>query len=125
VIPEASLELVAASRAWGLRTAVAHGLGIGSTARPALVDSVEFGGDRHFGRKWLLHADGGLWRSGIAPHGGYAVTGWGVNGEAGMRVVNSLRLSLAASHFGRLDSTAPELRRTTVGVRLAWELPGR
>jgi hypothetical protein len=125
IVPEASLELFAATRAWGLRTAVAHGLGIGSTARPALVDSFEFGGERHLGRRWLLHADGGVWRSGVAPDGAGAVTGWGVNGEGGVLLANSVRLSIAASHFGRLDSTAPELRRTTVGLRLAWALPGR
>ncbi|HEX9050625.1 MAG TPA: hypothetical protein VF841_08850 [Anaeromyxobacter sp.] len=125
IVPEASLELLAATRMWGLRAAVAHGLGIGSTAQPALVDALEFGGDRHVGRRWLLHADGGVWRSGIAPGGSEAVTGWGVNGEAGMRLGRDVRLSIAASHFGRLDTAAPELRRTTVGLRLAWELPGR
>jgi hypothetical protein len=124
-VPEASLELFAATRTWGLRTAVAHGLGIGSTAQPALVDSFEFGGDRHFGRRWLLHADGGMWRSGIAPSGRGAVTGWGVNGEAGMLVGSGVRLSLAASRFGRVDDAAADLRRTTVGLRLAWGLPGR
>ncbi len=125
VVPEASIELLAATRSWGLRTAIAHGLGIGSTARPALVDSLEFGADRRFARRWILHADGGVWRSGIAPSGGDAVTGWGVNGEAGMLVARSVRLSLAASHFGRLDTAAPELQRTTVGLRLGWELPER
>ncbi len=109
IVPEASLEVLAATRAWGLRTAVAHGLGIGSTARPALVDSFEFGGDRHLGKRWLLHADGGVWRSGVAPSGAFAVTGWGVNAEAGMLVAHAVRLSLAASHFGRLDTAAPEL----------------
>lgn len=125
IVPEASLELFAASRAWGLRLAVAHGLGLGSTALPALVDSFEFGGERHFGRTWLLHADGGVWRSGLPPSGGNWTTGWGVNAEAGRLLAQSVRLSLAASHFGRLDTPAPELRRTTVGLRLAWELPGR
>jgi hypothetical protein len=125
IVPEGSIELTAASRAWGLRTALAHGLGIGSTARPAVVDSFEFGGDRHFGRTWLVHADGGIWRSGVPPYGDQAVTGWGVNGEAGMLVAHGLRLSLAFSHFGRLDQPVPELRRTTAGLRLAWELQGR
>ncbi len=125
VIPEGSLQLLAASRDWGLRLEAAHGLGIGSTARPALVDSLEFGVERHVRRTWILHADGGVWRSGIAPSGGDWVTGWGVNAEAGRLLTRSVRLSLAASHFGRLDNPAPELRRTTVGLRLAWELPGR
>ncbi len=122
VVPEASVEALAVSRAWGLRIGLAHGLGIGSTAQPALVDSAEFGGDRHFGRRWVLHADGGVWRSGLAPRGGDTVTGWGVNGEAGMILAEVWRLSVAASHFGRLDSADPALRRTTLGVRLAWEL---
>ncbi len=125
IVPEASLEAVAVTHAWGLRLSAAHGLGIGSTAQPALVDAFEFGGDRHFGRRWLVHADGGVWRSGIAPRGGGAVTGWGVNGEAGMLVAQSWRLSLAASHFGRIDTMDPALARTTFGVRLAWELGGR
>lgn len=124
VVPEASVELVAGERGWGGRLAVAHGLGIGSTAEPALVDSLEFGGEGRFGRKWLLHADGGVWRSGIAPRGGDTTTGWGVNAEAGMLLTRSVRLSLAGSHFGRLDSTDPALRRTTIGLRLAWELAG-
>ncbi len=125
IVPEASLEAVAASREAGLRLAVAHGLGIGSTARPALVDSVEFGGERRFERRWVLHADGGVWRSGLAPGGGQWVTGWGVNGEAGMIFAQTWRVSLAASHFGRLDTADPALQRTTFGVRLAWQLPGR
>lgn len=125
VVPEASLELVAATRSWGMRAAVAHGLGIGSTARPGLVDSFEFGGDRRFGRIWRVHADGGVWRSGLAPGGELAVTGWGVNADAGRRLMDRLWLSAAASHFGRLDSSLPELRRTTVGIRLAWELEAR
>jgi hypothetical protein len=125
LVPEASLELLAVARSWGLRVAVAHGLGIGSTARPALVDSFEFGGDRRVRRRWILHADGGIWRSGIAPSGRSAVTGWGVNGEAGILVGSGVRLSLAASHFGRLDTPAADLQRTTVGLRLGWALTER
>jgi len=125
LVPEARLETFAATHEYGLRLTAAHGLGIGSTAQPALLDALEFGVDRHFGRKWLVHADGGVWRSGMAPSGGLAVTGWGVNGEAGMLVAQGWRLSLAGSHFGRLDSTDPALSRTTVGIRLAWELGGR
>lgn len=124
IVPEASLELVATSRAWGMRAAVAHGLGIGSTARPALVDSLEFGGDLRLRRTWRLHADGGIWRSGVVPSGDFAVTGWGVNADAGRLIVEGLWLSLAVSHFGRLDESLPELRRTTVGLRLAWEIAG-
>ena len=122
LVPEASIEAVAATRAWGLRVGLAHGLGIGSTAQPALVDSVECGTERHFGRKWLVHADGGVWRSGLAPSGGDTVTGWGVNAEAGVLVAQGWRLSLAASHFGRLDSADPALSRTTAAIRLAWQL---
>ena len=53
------------------------------------------------------------------------MTGWGVNGEAGMFLADTWRLSLAASHFGRLDTADPALQRTTFGVRLAWQLPER
>jgi hypothetical protein len=36
----------------------------------------------------------------------------------------NLRVALVATHFARLDN-APELRRTTLGMKLGWELPGR
>jgi hypothetical protein len=122
LVPEALVEAVAASRGWGMRAAVGHGLGIGSTARPALVDALEFGAERHFGRTWLVHADGGVWRSGVPPSGAGAVTGWGINGEIGRRIAESWRLSLTATYFDRLDSSDPALRRATAGVRLAWDL---
>lgn len=125
VVPEASVQMLAASRSWGLRVAAAHGLGIGSTARPGLVDSLEFGGERYFGdhRRWVARADGGIWHSGIAPSGGSAVTGWATTGEVGVLVGMNVRLSAAATHFARIDDPSSALRRTTLGLRLAWEMP--
>jgi hypothetical protein len=125
VVPEASLQMYAESRGWGLRVGASHGLGIGSTARPGLVDGLEVGGERHFGdhRLWLVRGDGGIWHSGRAPSGGDAVTGWAAGGEVGRLVGMNVRLSLAASHFARLDDPSAALRRTTVGVRVGWEMP--
>jgi hypothetical protein len=124
-VPEASVQLLGASRKWDLRLSATHGLGIGSTARPGLVDSLEFGAERFFGarKRWVIHGEGGLWHSGLAPSGGNAVTGWAAIGEAGLLVGMNVRLSLAATHFARIDDPSPALRRTTLGVRLAWELP--
>lgn len=124
IVPEALVQALASSRAWDLRVTATHGLGIGSTARPGLVDSAELGVERRFGRRFLLRGDGGIWHSGRAPRGGDSVTGWAGSGEAGVRVGGNVRLSLAATHFARLDDV-PDLRRTTVGLRVGWELPAR
>ena len=53
------------------------------------------------------------------------MTGYAVAGEAGAILGGGLRLSVTGAHFGRVDLAAPEFRRTTVGLRLGWELPGR
>ncbi|HEY6099941.1 MAG TPA: hypothetical protein VIW03_10955 [Anaeromyxobacter sp.] len=125
IVPEALVQLMASSRAWDLRVTAAHALGIGSTARPGLVDSVEVGAERRFGarRRYVLRGDGGIWHSGLAPSGANAVTGWAGGAEAGLLVGMNVRLSLAATHFARLDDASPALRRTTLGLRLGWELP--
>ena len=125
LVPEAQVELQAASRAWALRATVFHGLGIGSTARPGLVDSFEFGAERRLGRRWRLRGDGGIWHSGLAPTGRDAVTGWAGSAEAGVLVGMNVRVALAAAHFARLDDGSRALRRTTLGIRLGWELPER
>lgn len=127
VVPEAGVQLLGAWRRSVLRVSLAHGLGIGSTARPGLVDSAEVAGERTFGvrRRFVLRGAGGLWHSGRAPSGGDAVTGWAGSGEAGVLVGMNVRLSLGATHFARLDDGSSALRRTTVGLRLAWELPVR
>jgi hypothetical protein len=122
VVPEASVEALGVSRGWALRAEVAHGLGIGSTARPGLVDSFEIGAERRFGRRYLLRGDGGIWHSGLAPSGRDAVTGYAVAGEAGVLVGMNVRVALGLTHFARLDEARPDLRRTTMGLRLAWEL---
>jgi hypothetical protein len=124
IVPEIEALAVARTRAFDLRASLSHGLGIGSTAQPGLVDAAEIGAVRRFGRRFVLRGDGGLWHTGRAPGGGDAVTGYAIGGEAGVLVGMNLRLALAATHFDRLDD-APEVRRTTMGVRLGWELPGR
>jgi hypothetical protein len=125
VVPEGLVQLLAESRASGLRLTASHGLGIGATARPGLVDAFEVGAERRFGehRRWLAHFDGGIWHSGLAPSGGNAVTGWAGGAEVGRLVGMNVRLSLAATHFARIDDPSPALRRTTVGLRLGWEMP--
>lgn len=125
VVPEASVDVLGASRFWDLRLSAAHGLGIGTTARPGLVNSLEAAAERRFGRRWLVRGDGGLWHSGEAPSGRDSTIGYAVTGEAGVLVGMNVRLSLAATHFARLDDTSAELRRTTMGLRVAWELPTR
>jgi len=122
IVPEASLDVFGGSRAWAYRFGVAHGLGIGTTARPGLVDSLEAAGDRRFKRRFWVHAEGGVWRSGLPPTGAFAATGFAIGGEAGVLVGKSVRLSLGAARFGRVDDPSPQYRRTIVGLRLGWEL---
>ena len=125
IVPEASLDAYGGTRAWGFRLGLAHGLGIGTTARPGLVDSVEAAAERRFRRRYVVHAEGGIWRSGLAPYGADAATGYAIGGEAGVLVGMNVRLALAATHFGRIDDQSPVYRRTVVGLRLGWELPIR
>jgi hypothetical protein len=124
VVPEVAVEVLGSSRWWDLRSSLSHGLGIGATAHPGLVDAFEVGTVRRIGRRYVLRGDGGIWHSGRAPHGGDAVTGYAVAGEAGVLVGMNLRVALAATHFSRFDD-APERRRSTLGLRLGWELPAR
>ena len=125
VVPEAFVEVLVATRGLDLRLNAGHGLGIGATAQPGVVDSLEFGGERRFGRDWFVRADGGIWRSGSAPSDKFAVTGYAAAGEAGVILGGGLRLSLTGAHFARADSAAPQYRRTMVGLRLGWELKTR
>jgi hypothetical protein len=53
------------------------------------------------------------------------VTGYAVTGEGSVLVGMNVRLGLAATRFARLDDSSAELQRTTVGLRVAWELPTR
>lgn len=125
IVPEAYAELLVATRGLDLRLDAGHALGIGATAQPGIVDSLEFGGERRFGRSWFVRADGGVWRSGTAPSDAYAVTGYAVAGEAGTILGGGLRLSVTGAHFARADSSAPQFRRTMVGLRIGWELEAR
>jgi hypothetical protein len=125
IVPEGAVEILGASRHWELRAQLAHALGIGNTARPALVDSVEAGVARRFARRFDLRGDGGIWRSGRAPGGEDAVTGYTLFGEAGLLVGGGVRLALAATHFGQLEDPSPAQRRTTFGLRLGWTLSER
>ncbi len=125
VVPEAFVEMLIATRGLDLRVNAGHSLGIGATAAPGIVDAFEFGGERRFGRDWFLRGDGGLWRSGAAPSGANAVTGYAVAAEAGAILAGGLRLSVTGAHFARADSSAPQYRRTSVGLRLGWELKAR
>lgn len=125
LVPEAAVELRVTERDWDLRASVSHRLGLGSTAIPSLGDSVEFGTERRFGRKFDLRADGGLWHAGDVPTEKNATTWLAVSGEAGWYVTRELRLSAAAAHLVQLGRSSSELRRTTVGIRMGWELPHR
>jgi len=125
VVPEIGAELRHADRDWDLRLTAAHRLGLGSTAAPSLVNSVEAGTVRRFGRRFDLRGDGGIWQTGDVPTGRNATLGFAVAGEAGWYVTRQLRLALAGSYLARLDDSSPLLRRTTVGIRMGWELPAR
>lgn len=125
VVPELGGELRLSTRAWDLRLSGGHQLGIGSTAAPGLVDSTEIGAVRRFGQRFDLRGDGGIWRSGTIPTGRGATVGYAVSGEAGWHVTRSLRAAVAAAHLARLDDRSPALARTTIGVRLGWELRNR
>jgi len=125
VVPEGGVELVAISRDWEGRAGLAHGLGLGNTASPGLVDSLELGIMRRFAHRYELRADGGIWRSGRAPGGEDATTGYVAFGEAALLVRGGVRLALAATHFAQLDDPSAALRRTTLGLRFGWTLPER
>lgn len=125
LVPEAGIELRLGRRDWDLRAAAWHGLGLGSTADPSLVNTVEVGTVRRFGRTFDLRGDGGLWHSGEVPSGRNSTLGVSAAGEAGWYVTRQLRLALASSYSVRLDDSSSRLRRFTFGVRMGWELPAR
>ncbi len=125
IVPEIQVQLLRSTPFSDLRLTAGHGLGIGATATPALVDALEFGAERRFLRRYVLKGDGGIWHTGVAPSGAESVTGYAVEGEAGVLVGMNVRLSLAAAQVARLDDPSAALRRTVVGVRLGWVLPAR
>lgn len=121
-VPEVGAELLWVLPEQDLRVGAAHGLGIGSTARPGLVDTLEFGFVRRFGRTYDLRGDGGVWHSGDAPSGANAVWSYALVGEAGMRFGTSVRVALRAARYARLDDRSSALARTIIGLRLGWSL---
>jgi hypothetical protein len=125
VVPEAFVETYYATRDLAFRGSLGHGLGLGATALPGLVDSAEFGVEKRIGREWFARGDGGMWRSGTVPSGSDSVTGWLVGGEAGRRFDNDVRVSLTAAHYGRLDAPVGDFNRTMMGVKVGWELRPR
>jgi hypothetical protein len=125
VVPEIGGELLLSTREWDLRLSASHQLGIGATASAGLVNSVELGTVRRFGRRWDVHVNGGIWQSGDIPSGRNATLGWAVGGELGWHLTRELRLVASASHLARLDDPSPNLKRTTVGFGVGWELPAR
>jgi hypothetical protein len=125
LVPEAGVELRLTERDWDLRAAAWHALGLGSTANPGLVNGIEFGTVRRFGRDYDLRADGGLWQSGEVPDGKNPTLGFAFSGEAGWHVTKEVRLAVGGSYTARLDDPSPLLRRATLGVRMSWELPVR
>jgi hypothetical protein len=125
LVPEAGVEALWSSRGHDLRAAARHALGIGSTARPGLVDSVEVGALKRLDRRWTLRGDVGLWHSGEAPSGANAVTGYAIAGEVSMLVGAGVRVGVGGSHFSRIDDPSPAFRRTTAGVRVGWEAARR
>lgn len=122
LVPEAGAELLWVLPELDLRAGASHGLGIGSTARPGLVDTLEFGFVRRFGRTYDLRGDGGVWHSGDAPSGAHSVWSYALVGEAGMRLGASMRVALHAARYARLDDRSSALARTVVGLRLGWSL---
>lgn len=125
MVPEAGAELRLAQRDWDLRVSAAHALGLGSAGTPALVNSVELGTDRRFGRKFDVRSSGGIWQTGEVPTGRNATLGFAISAEGGWHVTRELRLALAGSYLSPLDNSSPVLRRTTVGIQMGWELPVR
>jgi hypothetical protein len=125
VVPEAFAELLLATRGLDLRINVEHALGIGATARPGIVDALELAAERRMGRLWFTRGSGGMWRSSTVPSGRDGVTGYAIGGEAGIRLENDFRLSLTAAQYARVDDSSRAFARTTVGIRLGWEMPSR
>jgi hypothetical protein len=128
VVPEASVQLLGSERRWDLRTGLSHGLGLGTTALPGLVDAFEFAGRRRLGLRYEVRAEGGVWRTGRAPSGRDAVIGYVAGAEGAILFGDGVRLALAATHFDRVDDSSTRtatLRRTMVGLRLGWERPLR
>jgi hypothetical protein len=125
IVPEARVSLSRGMRSTDLHVSVWHGLGIGTTAAPAVVSALEGGGAWRIGRRYAFHADAGLWKSGEAPTGANSTLGWAGSAEAALLLSRGLRLGLVGTYLARLDDPSPELRRATLGLRFGWELEAR
>jgi hypothetical protein len=121
VVPEAFAQLLLATRGMDLRVNMGHALGIGATARPGLVDALEIAGSGASAGAGSRGSGGCGARS---PPGGRR-DGVCHRGEAGVRLENDLRLSLTAAQYGRVDESSRAFSRTTLGMRLGWEMPSR
>jgi hypothetical protein len=125
-VPEAIAEVYAGRENWDLRATAFRGLGIGSTATPAVVTSMELALDRRFwGDRFVVRGIGGLWRSGVVPSDAQAIDGYALTGEASYLVGASVRVGVGATNYARLDDSSPAFKRTTVGLRVGWEYEGR
>lgn len=125
IVPEASVELLHTTRDNDVRIGVQHGLGIGSTARPSLVDSAEMGAAWRIGHRVVLRGDAGLWRSGIAPSGDGSTLGYAAGGEAALVFRSGTRLGLYVNRYARIENPDPALERTIIGLRFGWALETR
>ena len=108
-----------------MRFTLRHGVGLGLLAEPGLFDAAEAAATWNVTRKFRLHADGGLWRSGDIPWGANSITGYGINAEVSYLVGEGVRLGLGASRFARADAGTSVFDRDIVGLRVAWELRHR
>ncbi len=125
VAPQAAVQVIVFGRHGdAARVTLRHGVGLGLTATPGLFDAFEGAVTKSFG-SLVLHADGGLWRSGEIPWGANAVVGYGVEGEVGWRFGRSVTVGLGASRFARADTSSSLYDRNTVGLRVRWELRHR
>jgi hypothetical protein len=125
VVPQASVQLLGANRRSDVRFTLRHGVGLGLLATPGLFDAAEAAGTWNVTRKFQLHADGGLWRSGDIPWGANAITGYGINTDVSYLVGAGVRVGLGASRFARADTGSSLLDRNIVGLRVGWELRHR
>jgi hypothetical protein len=126
VLPQALVAIVTEFRhGGGARLSVRHGVGLGLLATPGLFDAIEGGITTRVARRFQLHADGGIWRSGDIPWGANAVLGYGIQGSFDYRVGNGVLMGIAGSRFARLDHPAPQYDRNVVGLHVAWELQHR
>ncbi|HET9598178.1 MAG TPA: hypothetical protein VFP65_21505 [Anaeromyxobacteraceae bacterium] len=126
LIPQAAVRLYWTHPRLGeARVSASHGVGLGYLAEPGLFDSVEGAVTTRLGRRWQLHVDGGIWRSGRIPWGADAVIGYGLQGELAYRVGGGVTVGVGGSRFARADLTTTQFDRTTLGLRVAWELQRR